>query len=341
LNNPTKILIVGPSWVGDMIMAQSLFISLKNDCPDCLIDVLAPAWSLPLLERMPQIRKGMAIPLKHGQFCLPIRYQLGRELSTEGYDKAIVLPNSWKSALIPFFANIPIRTGFVGEWRWGLLNDVRKLDKTLLTMTVQRFLALGKQKDEMLNPVVAEPKLEVDKSAQENILHTFEVTLSSPVLALCPGAEFGPSKRWPETYFAEIANAKIADGWQVWLLGSEKDKAQSEQIQALTQRQCIDFTGKTALADAIDLLALANTVVTNDSGLMHIAAALNKKIIALYGSTPPALTPPLCNDAHILFQNLDCSPCRLRICPYDESSSPKHMACLKQITPDQVLDLIE
>ena len=124
-------------------MAQSLFMSLKASFPDCQIDVLAPSWSLPLLERMPEVSKGIPMPLKHGEFGLLTRFKLGKPLQSERYDQAIILPNSWKSALIPFFAGIPKRTGFIGECRWGLLNDERKLNKKALTMTVQRFVALG------------------------------------------------------------------------------------------------------------------------------------------------------------------------------------------------------
>ncbi|MDD2873226.1 MAG: lipopolysaccharide heptosyltransferase II, partial [Azoarcus sp.] len=129
-----KILVVGPSWVGDMVMAQSLFVTLKRGGP-CEIDVLAPAWSLPVLARMPEVRRGVAMTLGHGEFGLGKRWALGRELATEGYDQAILLPNSLKSALVPFFARIPLRTGFRGEMRYALVNDLRLLDEAALPMT--------------------------------------------------------------------------------------------------------------------------------------------------------------------------------------------------------------
>jgi heptosyltransferase-2 len=138
LKKHPKILIVGPSWVGDMVMAQSLFITLKNSQPDCQIDVLAPGWTLSLLERMPEVSKAIAITVPRGRFALMERIQLGLSLRSGNYQQAILLPNSWKSAIPPFFANIP--RGYIGECRWGLLNDARKLDKKQLTMTVQRSL---------------------------------------------------------------------------------------------------------------------------------------------------------------------------------------------------------
>ena len=133
-----------------MVMAQSLFITLKNNHPECQIDVLAPSWSSALIERMPEVTHVLAMPLVHGQFNFSARVLLGKKLRAQAYDHAILLPNSWKSALTPFFANIPLRTCYVGECRWGLLNEARRLDKSQLTMTVQRFVAVGLPRDAVL-----------------------------------------------------------------------------------------------------------------------------------------------------------------------------------------------
>jgi heptosyltransferase-2 len=370
LEKPLKILVVGPSWVGDMVMAQSLFITLKNARPDSQIDVLAPAWSFSLLERMPEVTKAIAMPLSHGQFGLLDRIKLGRKLRAEAYDQAIVLPNSWKSGLIPYFARIPVRTGYIGEWRWGLLNDARTLDKRLLTMTVQRFVALGLPGNTSLPPEYPVPGLVIKQDQQNSVIKKFNlnsirVKSSNPVgrisdsvtrqnqkpdvglrsanptyksseniLALCPGAEYGVAKRWPASYYAEVARYKIDRGWQVWLFGSDKDKEAAEQINSAVSGLCINFTGRTSLAEAVDLMSLANTVVTNDSGLMHVAAALDKKIIALYGSSDPNFTPPLNARAHVITLNLDCSPCFKRECPLG------HTRCLTDIKPAQVINAI-
>ncbi len=333
-----KILILGPAWVGDMVMAQSLFITLKNTRPDCRIDVLAPEWTFSLLERMPEVNKAIAMPLPRGKLGLLARVKLGLGLRSEGYDQAILLPNSWKSALPTFFANIPMRTGYIGECRWGLLNDARKLDKNLLTMTVQRFVALGLPADAPMPPVCPKPALTISKDRQQAVIDKFNLTSSVAesikILALCPGAEYGPAKRWPTLYYAEVARRKIDQGWQVWLFGSDKDKDVAAQINREASGFCTDFTGKTSLAEGVDLMSLVNTVVTNDSGLMHIAAALDKKIIAIYGSSDPSFTPPLNSKAHIISLNLDCAPCFKRECPLG------HSHCLTGITPDRVLELI-
>ena len=317
-----------------MVMAQSLFITLKNARPNCQIEVLAPAWSLALLERMPEVDKAIAMPLLHGQFGFFDRIKLGKKLRSNHYDQAILLPNSWKSALIPFVATIPVRTGYMRECRWGLLNDVRWLDKNLLTMTVQRFVALGLPKTAALPPECPIPRIVINEEQQNQVIEKFKLTCSEKILALCPGAEYGEAKRWLASYYAEVAKQKIAQGWQVWLFGSDKDKATAEQINQEVSGACVDFTGKTSLAEAVDLMSLVDVVVSNDSGLMHVAAALDKKIIALYGSSDPGFTPPLNNKAYVISLKLECSPCFKRECPLG------HTRCLTDIKPEQVIDAI-
>ena len=330
-NNKTQnILIIGPAWVGDMVMAQSLFKVLVTRFPEAKIDVMAPGWSKSLLERMPEVAGALDMPLGHGQLQLGLRRQLGRSLRGQ-YDQAYVLPNSLKSALVPFFANIPTRVGYVGELRWGLLNDARKLPKKILTKTVQRFVALGLARSAPPPQTWPYPRLVIDPDNANAALDQLKLNAERPILALCPGAEYGPAKRWPEAHFAEVAKQKRTAGWQTWIFGSEKDQPVGQTIQAQVGDGCIDLTGKTSMAQAIDLMSLATAVVSNDSGLMHVAAALDKKIIALYGSSDPHFTPPLHEQADILSLHLDCSPCFKRECPLG------HLNCLNNLSPDQVL----
>jgi len=327
----SNYLVVGPSWVGDMVMAQSLFIELKRRHPECRIDVLAPGWTFPLLNRMPQVCKGVVMPLGHGQLGFMERLALGRSLRSTHYDRAIVLPHSWKSALVPFFAGIPIRSGYIGELRWGLLNDARGLDKKRLPMTVQRFVELGFRETSLATPNFAMPKLIVTSQGQASVIAKFTPTrLSNGVIGLCPGAEYGPAKRWPAEHFASIALTKIEQGWSVWLFGSVKDRSVADEILSIVP-ECEDFTGRTDLSEAIDLMSLTDVVVTNDSGLMHVAAALNKKVLAIYGSSDPAATPPLNPQAKIISMALKCSPCLERTCIYG------HYLCLRDITPERIL----
>lgn len=330
----SKILVVGPSWVGDMVMAQSLFITLKQQQPDCLIDVLAPGWSRPLLERMPEVSEAIDMPLGHGVFGFGTRRELGKELREKHYSQVIVLPNSWKSALVPFFTGAVTRTGYVGELRYGLLNDARKLDKTILTMTVQRFCALALAPDAPQPPKIPVPALSISDEGVEAALNKHELNKTQPILVLCPGAEYGPAKRWPEEYYAEVARHWLDKGGQVWLFGSKKDEPVTVEINALTEHRCVDLAGRTSLGEAIDLMSLATHVVSNDSGLMHVAASLGRSLVAIYGSSDPAFTPPLNAEAKILRLGLDCSPCFKRECPLG------HLKCLKDLHPKQVISAL-
>jgi heptosyltransferase-2 len=331
----TKILIVGPAWVGDMVMAQSLFKLIKNRQPQVIIDVLAPAWSLPLLERMPEISNGIVMPLGHGQLNLRERYRIGKSLRKNKYDEAIVLANSFKSALIPFWANIPKRTGWRGEMRWIVLNDLRHLNKKRYGLMIERYMALGLPANAMLDTDYPLPELYSSAETQNTVLEKYQIERSErPVLALCPGAEFGPAKRWPEEYYAETANAKLAEGWDVWILGSPKDEPVADTIMKLTQQKCVNLTGRTKLVEAVDLLSLATAVVSNDSGLMHIAAAVKKPLVAIYGPTSTTFTPPLHSKAKILQLQLECQPCFQRECPL------KHQRCMRDLHPTQVLNVM-
>ncbi|MDD4913659.1 MAG: lipopolysaccharide heptosyltransferase II [Methylococcales bacterium] len=328
------MLVIGPSWVGDMVMAQSLFISLKRRNPNCRIDVVAPAWSFALLERMPEVRQAIAMPLGHGHFGLTTRLRLGRQLRSNRYTQAIVLPNSWKSALPAFFAGIPLRSGYVGEARYGLLNDARRLNRERLGMTVQRFAALAWPPDASLPPACPYPRLSISRNSQDAACEKFGLSRNGNILALCPGAEYGPAKRWPAGHYAQVARKMHDLGWQVWLFGSGKDQLAASETNALSGGVCHDFTGRTSLGEAVDLLSLTSIVVSNDSGLMHVAAALDKRLIALYGSSDPAFTPPLHDAAIIIDLNLPCSPCFKRECPLS------HTRCLHDISPAMVLAAI-
>ncbi len=327
-----KILVVGPSWVGDMVMAQSLFRELVRRHPQAIIDVIAPDWSRPLLERMPQVNKALVLPLGHGQLELRTRYRLGKELRDAAYDWAILLPNSLKSALLPFWAKIPRRTGWKGEMRYGLLNDLRHLDEQAYPLMVQRFVALADDNGSLPADIL-NPALQIDSASAQAAMHKFNLTTSQPVLALCPGAEFGPSKQWPAEHYRAVAKQKIREGWQVWLFGSSNDVDAAEAIAQGDQGFHI-LAGVTTLAEAVDLLSLASAVVSNDSGLMHIAAAVGAPLVAVYGSTSPDFTPPLTKQARVVQLGLDCSPCFERECPLE------HLNCLKQLPPARVLSAI-
>ena len=343
-----NILVIGPSWVGDMVMAQSLFKELVRLYPSANIDVLAPDACRPLLERMPEVRDPLKMPLGHGAVELKIRWKLGRSLKSRNYDWAILLPNTLKSALIPFFAGIPRRTGWRGEMRYFLLDDLRVLDETRYGLMVERFVALAHEPNMPLPDVLPKPRLLYHDGAREAVINKLGLDVNDrPVLALCPGAEFGEAKRWPGDKYAEVAAEKIEEGWQVWLLGSPKDRKGSDDIynelNAEQKNSCFNLCGKTNLTEVVDLMSLADAVVSNDSGLMHIAAAVDVKTIALFGLSDPLRTAPY-GDKHIVIRTgIDCSPCwsihNLGIgvvrCVHPEN------ICMKEISVDRVFQEAE
>lgn len=304
-----NILVIGPSWVGDMMMSHSLYQTLKQQYPDCNIDVLAPNWCKPLLARMPEVRNALTMPIGHGSFALAERFKIGKSLRNQ-YDMAIVLPNSLKSAFIPLFAKIAVRRGWKGESRYFFLTDLRA-NKKDYPMMVQRYVALGYEKSAVPNAVdlkIPTPYLQVNSNEVADTLKTFEkqtaLCENRPAIGFCPGAEFGPAKRYPHYHYAKLAEILIERGYAIRLFGSAKDVEVGEQIRSALplelQHYCINLAGQTSLNQAVDLISDCAAVVSNDSGLMHIAAAVNRPLVALYGPTSPQYTPPLSEKAVII-----------------------------------------
>ena len=324
---PTRILIVAPSWIGDTIMMQPLLMRLKARDPAAEIHVLAPAWSAPLLARMPEVAGIVENPFAHGQFDWTGRKALGRRLAKTDFARAYVLPNSWKSALVPFFARIPQRTGYHGEARYFLLNDRHKLDKAAMPRLVDRYASLAGP----LDGPTPNPRLTSTPEQQHAARAALGLPQDVAPIIFCPGAEYGPAKRWPAAHYAELAVKVSRGGTPVWAIGSAKDAEIGAEIERLSEGAAQNLCGRTDLEHAIDLIAGARAVVSNDSGLMHVAAALDRPLAAIYGSSSPAYTPPLSPHAKIVSLQLECSPCFQRKCPLG------HLDCLHQLQPERVL----
>jgi heptosyltransferase-2 len=325
-----KILVVAPSWIGDTILAQPLLALLKRRQPGVRIEVLAPDWSAPLLARMAEVDAVIVNPFRHGEFNFGARRALGHRLAAAGYQHAYVLPNSWKSALVPFFAGIPRRIGYQGESRYLLLNERHRLDAAHQPQLVQRYAALAGP----LPAALPAPRLSSTTEQQQAAMRALCLPLDSAPVIFCPGAEFGPAKRWPTAPFAALAKFVASAQQSVWLIGSDKDAATGDEIVAAANGAALNLCGRTTLEQAIDLIATARCVVSNDSGLMHVAAALERPLVALYGSSSPSYTPPLSPRATIVSRNLLCSPCFKRECPLG------HFDCMNGITPQQIATAI-
>lgn len=327
-----KILIVAPAWVGDMVMAHCLVQVLLDGDSQLEIDMLSPPATEPLAHRMPGVTRSWLLEVGHGELGLRKRLALGRGLVKEGYDQAIILPNSFKSALVPFWARIPVRIGWLGEFRVGLLNDWRRLDPERYPLMIERFMALALPESAVLSKPYPAPRLLVDTGNRDRLIREHQLATSGGVVALCPGAEFGPAKRWPAEHYATLARHAAARGRQVWLLGSASDRAICNEIESQVPAGCVNLAGRTGLVDAIDLLSRADHVVCNDSGLMHVAGALDVPVTALFGSTSPDFTPPLGRAARVLSLELPCSPCFQRECPLG------HLRCLTELPPERVIE---
>jgi heptosyltransferase-2 len=304
-----RVLVIAPNWIGDALMAQPLLSRLKQS--GATIDVLAPEWVAPVLHRMPEVDEVIAAPFRHGALQLGERWRLGRSLGRRGYEAAYVLPNSWKSALVPFFGRIPRRIGYAGELRYGLLNRVFPKQESSMP---RHYARLANGPDSALKP----PQLIVWEEEIRETCRRFGI--GGQYTVLCPGAEYGPAKRWP--YFKELAQRL---GTQAVVLGSPKDAQAGAGLPGLT------LIGKTSLDEAIRIIAGASAVVSNDSGLMHVAAALGRPQVALFGSSSPEHTPPASPAARVLWLKLECSPCFERECPLG------HFRCMKEITVEQVI----
>ena len=334
-------LVVGPNWVGDMVMAHTLIGYLRSKRSDEPIHLLSPQWSLSVAERMPEVDRLIESPFVHGQLDLLNRRKFAKEvIAPENYRRVFVLPNSWKSALVPFFARIPRRIGWRGEWRNGLLTDCRILKPKYFPRLIDQYFALAFPANiafssfSLPQEAIA-PCLVFNERNRESWIVKRKIDKNKCVV-LCPGAEFGPSKCWPVVKFSELADKLVNLGSQIVILGSKNDEERGKQlvenISAENRSRVINLVGETSIPDAIDILSLADIVVTNDSGLMHLAAALNLKLLALYGSSSPLKTPPISNNAIIVTNNVPCQPCFERECPLE------HHNCLTGLSVEKVME---
>jgi heptosyltransferase-2 len=335
-----SILIIAPNWIGDAVSTQPLLANLKVLYPDSKIDVLASNWVAPIYRACSEVHEVIEAKFEHQKLQWNLRKQLAKEIETKKYEACFVLPNSFKSALIPWLANIPFRVGYRGELRFGLINlaldNPSKINRAPM---VQHYLALSQllKDEEALPSIKVIPRLSVSDTAKQAVQQKLQNAniRAGCIYAICPGAEYGPSKRWPTEHFAVLAQNLVSQNSsnQIILLGSKSDHALAQEITSQAKRadNIHNWCGNTSLDEAIALIGMSRAVVSNDSGLMHVAAALQIPQVAIFGSSDPAHTPPLSDRAKVMWLNMACSPCHKRVCPLG------HLRCLKDILPDQVL----
>ena len=340
-----RILIIAPNWIGDAVMSQPLLSSLKSIYPHSQIDVLASTWVAPIYRACTEVHQVIEARLEHKQLQWSIRKQLAKQLELHHYNACFVLPNSLKSALIPWLANIPLRIGYRGEMRFGLINfALDNPSKTNRPPMVNHYLALSTVMDysqDMGTNQPANPQLNISPTAKQSVSAKLQAEgiYTKIIYVLCPGAEYGVSKRWPTEHFATLAQQLILNQPEahVILLGSKGDQALGEDIQTKAghSQRIHNWCGDTSLDEAIALIGMSMALVSNDSGLMHIGAALKVPQVAIFGSSDPQHTPPLSDKAQVIWLNLPCSPCHKRECPLG------HLKCLKDILPSTVLSMIQ
>ncbi|AKC60160.1 lipopolysaccharide heptosyltransferase II [Blochmannia endosymbiont of Polyrhachis (Hedomyrma) turneri] len=308
-----RILIIAPSWIGDAIMSQTMHRLLVQQDPKIKIDIIASTWNQALFYRMPEIHKVLTLThAKHGSFPIKKYYQYGKLLQkSQKYQQSIILPNSFKSALIPFFAGIPKRTGWRGEMRYGIINDMRILHPKNFPLMIERYAALAFKKENINNTLdlphpLPLPYLHYNPQELHAISNKFNITDNTTKIriGICPGAESNQAKRWPIHHYARLILKLINQGYQTILLGSYKEikigRSIKNSIPKNLQTYCHNLIGLTSLDEAILLIKKCHAIISNDSGLMHIACALHKPVVALYGPSDPNCTPPLYHHTKII-----------------------------------------
>jgi heptosyltransferase-2 len=328
-----RSLIIAPNWIGDAVMAQPLVAIIRQRDPGQTIEALCPPHIAPVFRAMREIDSVIEASNAHGRLDLAARWRLARALRSRRYDRALVLPNSAKAALVPWFAGIGERTGHLGESRHILLNRIHRANSSGRPPMVEHYARLAFAPDEPLPGRVPDPRL-VRRPEQEQAARArFRLPDDSPLLVLCPGAEYGPAKRWPARHFAALSVMLQAE-WPratIVLLGSPKERALATEIVALSGCRLRNLCGETRLEEAMAILSQAAGVVSNDSGLMHLAAAYGRPQVAVFGSSDPRHTPPRSPRARVEWLHIECSPCFARECPLG------HLNCLNLLGPDRVM----
>jgi len=315
-----KILIIAPAWIGDLIISVSFIKSLKNNQNNS-IDILVNSDLFNLANKIPGIRKVIASETEHGRLSLIYRIKKGLSLRSEQYDECYILTNSYKSAIIPLIAGIKKRISYLGEFRYGLINIIKQPIERNLGM-VNRYLHLIDQKyTDEINPVFD------IKTNKQLIFDKFK--FDGKYIVFCPDAEYGPAKRWPANKWLKLAT-DLSQLHKVIIVGL--DISISDAFRPVESDKIINLIGKTNLVEVMQIIASSEGVISNDSGLMHVSVALDKKIVALYGSSSPTYTPPLISKEkrEIIYKDLDCSPCFKRVCPLG------HTKCLNDIKVSEV-----
>lgn len=325
------ILIIPYMWIGDFVRGHSLVRVLNRRWPNRPVDLLTTTLCAPLIDYMPGVRASIVFDLPRSRLALAKQRALAAQLRAGNYGTAIVLPRTWKSAIAPTLAGIPERVGFVGEVRFGLINQWRWGEKALPRM-IDKIAGLALPDGAALPAEWPVPQLKVP--AEEVIRFRQSRGLGhGAAVALAPGS-VGPAKRW--TYYAQAAQLLAGRGLDVWVIGGPGERALAAEIVATGGERVRDLTG-TDLRDAILALAAASVAISNDSGLMHVAAAIGTPTMGIFGPTSPYHWAPL-NPLAATVQTktvVPCQPCHRPICRMNDHR------CMRDISPSDVVEIAQ
>lgn len=319
-----RILVVAQAWIGDVVLSQVLYALLKRRQPDTAIDVAAPGWAGALLGRMPQVSRHVPLDVGHGRLGLWRRFAAAGRLRGQ-YRQAIIIPRSVKAALLPWAAGIGERTGFDTGPRNPLITDPRPRPPGILA----RMAGLASP-DPVEPDSIPWPRLETDPKQVARVFRQWRMDPGEPIVGLMPGAAYGPAKQWGAESFSRLAAMLAGQGHRICVMGTSKDRPLGDAIAQAVPERVTNLCGKTTLDQAVDLASGFAAAVCNDSGLMHVAAAVKTPVVGIYGATSPDTHPPLSEAREICSARTLCSPCHRRTCPYG------HHACMTRITPERV-----
>ena len=325
---PSRIVIRASNWLGDAVMSVPAVRAIKRGRPDARVTILTPAKLADFWKTVAEVDDVIAIESGESVFAV------ARKLRAGDFEAAIIFPNSLRTALEPWLAGVPRRVGYPGHRRAWLLNQIlrdkktKKKEPAAPKHQVHHYLALA----EFVGAVIEGRGSKVEGEAPALRPSTFGLR---PIIGLCPGAEYGPAKRWLPERFAEtmrVLHERTQCEWRIF--GVAKDRAVADEIAKLAAIPVTDLVGKTTLAELIEKLRECDLLLTNDTGTMHLAACLGVPVVAIFGSTEPALTGPLGDGHTILRRHVECSPCFLRECPID-------FRCMKALAVPEVVAAVE
>lgn len=327
--SPRRILVVLDFSVGDIVMNHTLLCLLKQHEPGLEIDVIAPPMAQGLIKRMPEVRKHFSLDVRSTRLLSRKWLNTCLELRREGYRQAVLIPRSTSAAWLILFSKIKIRTGFK-QVRPGLINDQRggrpgDFHQKTISLTPKGMPIPNR---------LPYPYLQTNEREIAETVGRYELDASSkPLIVLAPGASRWSTKKWPIEHFAQLSRMLVGE-YYVCVMGGDQEFALGQVISAEHPQEITNLCGKSSISEAVDVIAAAECVVANDSGLLHVAAAVRTPVVGIYGSTSPGAYPPLSDSRAICWRNTLCSPCYMNQCPYG------HHACMKEITPQQVLGRI-